>query len=135
MGEAVRKTIYIAGPMTGIPEYNYPAFFDAEEQLREKGWLVNNPASLRAVNKSDFPSAVEVWRYYMRRTIPMLLQSSELALLPGWGDSKGARLEYLIAANLGMAAWDYRDGVLHLAGTTPAGVVVEPMVDQPTGNR
>lgn len=26
--------IYIAGPMTGLPEWNYPAFADAEVQLQ-----------------------------------------------------------------------------------------------------
>jgi len=37
-------TIYIAGPMSGLPEFNYPAFFAAAEQLTAAGYDVLNPA-------------------------------------------------------------------------------------------
>ena len=29
--------IYIAGPMTGIKDFNFPAFFEAEKQLNKIG--------------------------------------------------------------------------------------------------
>ena len=38
------KSIYIAGPMTGIAMFNFPAFFNAEKQLFHEGWRVFNPA-------------------------------------------------------------------------------------------
>lgn len=42
----VRKArlLYISGPMTGIEDYNYPAFREAEERLVEAGFGVRNPA-------------------------------------------------------------------------------------------
>jgi hypothetical protein len=36
--------IYIAGPMRGYPEFNFPAFFAAETMLQEQGHTVFNPA-------------------------------------------------------------------------------------------
>jgi hypothetical protein len=112
------KTIYIAGPMTGLPEFNYPAFFDAEERLREQGFLIKNPATGQK-HPNSIVEDDEVWRYYMRQGIRMLLESDEIALLPGWMDSRGAKLEYFIAQNLGMHTWDYRDGELSMMGARP----------------
>jgi hypothetical protein len=111
------KTLYIAGPMTGLPEFNFPAFFDAEERLREQGFLICNPATIRK-HPAHYHGA-QIWQYYMRHAIAMLLTCEEVALLPGWQDSKGAKLEVIIAQNLGMTTWDYRDGKLYAAGTTP----------------
>lgn len=41
--------LYLAGPMTGIPEYNYPAFHEAAEAVARVAPQVEvvNPASLR----------------------------------------------------------------------------------------
>ena len=38
------KRIYLAGPMTGLPEYNYPAFHAEAARLRGLGFHVENPA-------------------------------------------------------------------------------------------
>jgi hypothetical protein len=38
-------TLYIAGPMTGIPDSNYPAFNQAEIELRAAGYDVLNPVA------------------------------------------------------------------------------------------
>jgi hypothetical protein len=35
---------YIAGPMTGLPEFNFPAFHAAAASLRARGFEVENPA-------------------------------------------------------------------------------------------
>jgi len=44
MTQRAAKRIYISGPMTGLPEHNFPAFHAAAERLRKAGWEVNNPA-------------------------------------------------------------------------------------------
>lgn len=36
--------IYIAGPMTGLPDFNFPAFNDMAAILRGLGYHVENPA-------------------------------------------------------------------------------------------
>ena len=39
-------TIYVAGPMRGHDDYNYPAFDRQKQVLEEQGWNVVNPADL-----------------------------------------------------------------------------------------
>lgn len=111
------RTLYIAGPMTGIEDYNRPAFFDAEGKLRDQGFLVINPAIIR--KHRDTLKGDQIWQYYMREALKLLLSAKEIALLPGWQDSRGAKLEALTAQHLGMPTWDYRDGQLHEPGTVP----------------
>lgn len=36
--------VYIAGPMTGLPDFNFPAFHAAAAAWRAAGWEVFNPA-------------------------------------------------------------------------------------------
>ena len=88
--------IYIAGPMTGRHEHNYPAFHAAAAKLRGDGYTVINPAELHG---NDFGKP---WDWYLRRDIAALVECDEIALLPGWMNSRGARLEHHVAAMLGM---------------------------------
>ena len=43
-----KQTIYVAGPMRGYEEFNYPAFYEAERILESIGWDVVNPAKMDA---------------------------------------------------------------------------------------
>lgn len=38
------QRIYLAGPMTGLPEHNFPAFHAEAARLRGLGYHVENPA-------------------------------------------------------------------------------------------
>ena len=87
--------VYIAGPMTGLPEHNYPAFHAAAAQLRAKGREVINPAE--QAYGTDKP-----WEFYMRLGLQGLLECDEIVLLPGWQASRGAVLERHVAEHLGM---------------------------------
>ena len=89
--------LYVAGPMTGLPDFNYPAFNAAAEDLRSKGYDVLNPADLESTNLTGKP---QEWRWYMRHAIGMVVQADGLAMLPGWENSTGARLEHTIAMAL-----------------------------------
>ena len=88
--------LYIAGPMTGLPEFNFPAFDAAEDVIRAAGFDTRNPARHGAGDPG------QTWADYMRRDIPDLLACDGIALLPGWENSRGARLEVYIADALGM---------------------------------
>lgn len=94
--------IYISGPMTGLPEYNYPAFNTAAAALRAAGFDVANPA------EKDLPLGLP-WVTYLRRDLVDLLDCEAVALLPGWQDSKGACLERHVAEALGMPIYRLAD--------------------------
>lgn len=42
------KHLYISGPITGMPDLNFPAFHAAAAALRAAGYTVTNPAELDA---------------------------------------------------------------------------------------
>lgn len=84
--------VYVSGPMTGLPEYNYPAFRVAERLLRRAGHEVINPAR----------GMVDGWTWtdYARRGVQDVCQAQAVALLPGWEASQGAQLEVAVARKL-----------------------------------
>ncbi|MBS4077273.1 DUF4406 domain-containing protein [Pseudomonas sp. MBT-4] len=87
--------LYLAGPMTGIEDFNYPAFNAMAERLRAAGYDVENPADHGTVDGAD-------WADYMAYDLTRLGLCGQVAVLPGWENSKGARLEVHIARELGM---------------------------------
>lgn len=87
--------LYLAGPMSGLPDFNYPAFHAQAARLRAIGWQVENPAENPA-------PACGSWGAYMRLAIAQLVQCDSIWLLPGWQDSRGARIEHDLATALGM---------------------------------
>ena len=92
--------LYVAGPMTGLPEYNYPAFREAEDQLAALGYAVLNPVN--AEDHNPTPGTPQSWDWYMRHALRMVLAADALAVLPGWWRSKGALLEVQVARALDM---------------------------------
>ena len=90
--------IYLSGPMSGIPEYNFPAFNAAAARLREMGYGVINPAE---IEQPDI-----AWGVCMRNDITELMRADTVALLPGWENSAGSGLEITIALALGMDILD-----------------------------
>lgn len=87
----IQSPVYISGPMTGIPDYNRPAFNAAAAKLRGLGFEVVNPAE-----QPERPT----WEEYMRHDIKLMMDCRSIVLLPGWESSKGARVEYQIAESL-----------------------------------
>lgn len=89
-------SIYICGPMSGLPDLNFPAFYAAEDQLKRAGYAVLNPAD-RAGRVKNQP-----WEWYLRRGILDVCRADGIALLPGWENSRGAQLEMHVANQLAM---------------------------------
>lgn len=85
--------IYLAGPMTGIKDFNYPAFFAEADRLRAKGFDVRNPA--------EGPECA-TWEDYMRQALTTMMKCDTIRLLPGWTKSRGATIEFNLAEELGM---------------------------------
>lgn len=91
---------YVAGPMTGHPEFNYPAFHAAADKLRAMGFEVVSPAELNPVEPDlqvDEDYHRKLYPSFMRRDIAALIECDHIVMLDGWEESKGASLEHHIA--------------------------------------
>ncbi len=94
------QRIYVSGPMTGHADFNFPAFHAAAARLREAGYEPINPAE-NFGGRTDLPRET-----YLRADVILLAQCEAIAMLPGWEESRGAKLEYLLARELNMPAYD-----------------------------
>jgi hypothetical protein len=90
--------IYISGPMTGYPEFNFPLFNRVADNFRKLGYQIINPAEIN--------QPVQTWESCMRQDIKELMNANKVAVLPGWEKSKGARIEVFLACQLGMDVVD-----------------------------
>lgn len=105
--------IYLAGPMRGFPEFNFPLFNQTAAQLRSEGHQVFNPAERdierhngvdisKGNEKGDVAQAEKDHGFNRRHAMNddlnfICLEADAIALLPGWKASEGARLEHLAA--------------------------------------
>ena len=87
--------VYLSGPMSGIPEHNFPAFNAQAERLRRLGYDVVNPVDIN-------PDPGTAWCDCLRNDLAALLTCDGLALLPGWQHSQGAQLELHVAHRVGI---------------------------------
>lgn len=94
--------VYLAGPMSGLVDFNYPAFQAAAAKLRAKGYHVENPAE-------NAPSECGTWSGYMRNAIRQMLTCQMVAFLPQWQKSKGASEEFLLASKLNIPCYTVDD--------------------------
>ena len=103
-GEAMR--VYISGAISGRePNEVRKDFERAEKLLKSLGWEVVNPL---ANGLTD----AHTWEEHMRADLHLLLECDKVAVLPGWVESKGARLEVFVASELGMEVMQLMGGSL-----------------------
>jgi hypothetical protein len=95
--------VYIAGPMSNYEDYNFPAFHEAERQLMAEGYKVLSPARNFGGDQS-LP-----YETYLAEAIRNVLDADWLYCLPGWRQSKGARLEAHIASVLGKNVMEHNE--------------------------
>lgn len=120
------KKTYLAGPMTGHANHNYPAFIAATADLRARGWDILSPHEYEAQGITGDPDAAS---YYARvlaskdglelvgkpynailaRDVQCIADDCDgIIFLQGWERSKGARLEAFVALNWGYTKfWHY----------------------------
>ena len=91
--------VYIAGPMTGLPHFNRPAFNQAALNLSFEKHVPLNPAILPdGLTEAD----------YMAVGLTMLQRADAIYLLTGWQFSAGARAEHALALKLGLEVIEQR---------------------------
>lgn len=104
-----RVYTYLAGPMSGLPEWNVPAFRAAANRLRALGFLVLSPVEIGEAYFGSASDAVAPMEYLRLDLEYMVRNCSRIALLPGWERSIGARCEVAVAITLGFAFYAISD--------------------------
>jgi hypothetical protein len=107
--------IYLAGPMRGIPHFNFPAFDYAAEKLRAMGFDVFSPADNDRAKSTVSPELsptgdqdelTKQTGFSLRNALAddtrfICKEADIIALLPGWEKSKGATAEHALSVALG----------------------------------
>lgn len=121
LADTRRDWVYLAGPMTGYKDWNFPAFHAAATVLRSEGLNVVNPADHGLIDGAE-------WADYLRFDIAKIAVCESIALLPGWSQSKGARLEVHVEQALGMPIrlLEGAEGLDLGASAPPAPLQAEP---------
>jgi hypothetical protein len=89
------KKLYVSGPMTGYPGFNFDAFAQAAMDLRDAGFVVEDPGEFGIADDWS-------WFDYMRKDLTLVMQCDGIATLDNWECSRGARLEVYVAQQLHM---------------------------------
>ena len=110
--------VYLAGPMTGIPLYNFPAFDAHKARWIADGQDVTLPADItrelwRERYEREYDPATDTAAWgdaivceMFKRDMAAVCDADAIALLPGWRKSKGANLELAVARALGKKVYD-----------------------------
>jgi hypothetical protein len=118
------KKYYLAGPMSNIPQFNYPAFHNAAKVLREKGLEIASPAEMDTPEQQEVAMASTdgripdsgfvgdaTWGMTLGKDITFIAdEATGIIALPDWHKSKGARLEITCANVLKKPVYEYNDG-------------------------
>lgn len=116
---------YIAGPMRGIPLFNFPAFDAAKAYLAEHwGFIPVSPADLdrgAGFDPSTLPADYD-WQDLQKigfslqdaidRDVAELKTCEVICMLEGWQNSKGAKAEKAIAEWMGRTVLYFHDGAV-----------------------
>jgi nucleoside 2-deoxyribosyltransferase len=97
--------IYLAGPMSGLPDFNFPAFHAAAKTLREQGHEVFSPAEADLERWGDMETIKKeaTYKECLKVDLDWIIANAEaIALLPGWEKSKGVAAELALSKALGL---------------------------------
>jgi len=103
------QRVQLSGPMSGIADYNRPAFNQVAIELRLRGFEVWNPAELNEENTAPFS-----WVHLMKKNVAALVWQDALITMDGWQTSKGARIEHWIATELEIHVFEWSLFKTHL---------------------
>ena len=89
--------IYLAGRIAGDPDYR--------EKFKRAAARLWNAPDICVLNPSKLPGGMSR-ADYMSICLPMLLRADRAVFLEDWRDSAGARIEYALAAYVGIPIVD-----------------------------
>lgn len=112
------KKYYLAGPMGGIAQFNFPLFIDVATKLRKQHYTLVTPVELdRETDEEIYNSAMasadgkhtkvdgkqtagvagHSWGDLLARDVKLIAdQVQGIIFLPNWEKSRGARLEAMV---------------------------------------
>jgi Domain of unknown function (DUF6378)/Domain of unknown function (DUF4406) len=107
------KKVYLAGPMRGYADFNFPAFHDGAARLREAGYEVFSPAErdkdqgfdpsgMKGDNAELAPAGFDLRAALAADLDFVCLEADAVVVLPGWEKSSGANAEVSAARALGL---------------------------------
>ena len=128
MVDVTGKTVFLSGPMTGLPYYNLPAFVSAHKMLSDCGASrIFNPA-FQWIHELERKETEKSHEFYMRMCINELTKGGWLSedvgfgmegeppamydmlvRLDGWESSEGAVMESKVAEACGIRVVDLSD--------------------------
>lgn len=101
--------LYLAGPMRGLPSFNFPTFDRGANWLRGQGHEVFNPAEWESYpvvrDRYDRDPLSAARECFARDTDYICHVAEGVALLPGWRASKGAVAEAHLARAIGLRVY------------------------------
>lgn len=106
----MNNKIYISGPITGHSDWRV-RFENAEDNVT-KAWFFERYVSDDVAERYDICGFCPVsalgygredksWRWNMRKSLWKMLWCSTVYFMKGWSNSRGARVEFLVAEILG----------------------------------
>lgn len=101
---APMQTVYLSGPMTGLPDYNRAAFNLRAEAFRAAGYSVKNPADISVAHGTD-----KSYEFYFKRALRMMLDADVVYVFGDTTQSRGVEMELQVAKMAGMqVVWEGR---------------------------
>jgi len=110
------RRVYVAGPMQGKPEFNFPTFNAVAWALREQGHIIFNPAERdierhhgvdisKGNNEGSLDKVKSTHGFSLREALAedtnfICLVANTIIMLPGWEKSNGAQAEHRLAVAL-----------------------------------
>lgn len=117
----MKRPLYLAGKMSGCPQFNFPLFEEATVKLRARGHCVTSPHEEDSPEVQDAAWASpdgnidvlnritgETWGDMLGRDVKLIADEMKgIVLLSGWERSRGARLEAFVGLLCGHAFYEY----------------------------
>lgn len=112
---------YLAGPMSGYPQMNIPMFDRVAQLLREWDYDIVSPAELddedtrkaalaNLDGSGDGECNGQTWGDFLARDVKLIADGVQgIILMPGWENSRGARLEAFVAVGCGHDLLEYTE--------------------------